>query len=333
MYLFFVLISLFSCCLLSSWANASNILLIIVLTSESSNDASDFLDHFHATLNENDTRIIIYLNAEVNAIDKTKFQQYGTIRVLSHEPLENRNIGILNPPIEYVSFIIRCIDDLLETTSSHPTMDEKLISITFHESSKIRAAEDRFNTIYSLLNSADVLLLAKTYKLTTVSDWHDLRILGLSSLSKQNKSYQWFQTFKQVYLHHADRDAFTLLPPRFALLEANYRHYDNNIAVTYLSHENIHTYINNNNNNINLEMKELTLQPYLSIQCKEHDHQQTCLKVDDPKDWLKTIKRNFPGIDTKDVSFILSGMGHGHARFRNFNSSEDIPRGMCWDTG
>ena len=317
-------------CYLISSVSTSNILLVNILTSNANQNAIDFLDSLsNEQLQE--TRILLYVNDEISEIDKTKFNKYGTLISNGyHQPLQNFNIGMKNPPPEYVTSIINGIDEVLKSSPS----EERLTSIAIHESSTTKPLES-FQHIFTLTD--DVLLLDKTRKLNSLSDWHDLRVLGLS-LADNSKAILWFQSFRDVYLHHADREAFNLLYPRPALLEASIRH-RNDISINYLTTKNIHVEHEHHESNSTMKFSNyhyLSMKCYRPIDGSHLGH--ACLEIDESKSWIKHFSRDIRN-NLKDghgkseyKQNILSGMHRGHARFRNLNST-DTPIGFCWETG
>ena len=326
-------------CLKSS-VSTSNILLVNILTSNANQNAIDFLE----SLSKEqliETRILIYVNAEINDGIKSKFNKYGTLISNGYHPsLQNFNIGIKDPPSEYVTSIINGIDEVLKSSPS----ENRLISIAFYyDWSSIVKPLASFQHIFTFTD--DVLLLDKTRKLSSLSDWHDLRVLGLS-LADNSKAILWFQSFRDVYLHHADREAFNLLYPRPALLEASIRH-RNDISINYLTTRNIHVEHDPHRNiSTSIEkykgLEENSNNLYLSIKCYHPFNKQrpehACLQIDESKSWINHFSRGIKN-NLKDghggegyKQNILSGMSRGLGRFRNLNST-DTPIGFCWETG
>lgn len=131
--------------------------------------------------------------------------------------IEDLSIGRHHKLHEHVTDIIFSWDQVANTSSI-------CLSISF-ASSSIPVATSAFLKIFSSnLKVHDVVLLGKTKKLTSVSDWHDISIAAFNTQSKGFQ--QWYASFKQIYYHHAsdNRKSYSLLDPRPALLEANARH-------------------------------------------------------------------------------------------------------------
>jgi hypothetical protein len=115
---------------------------------------------------------------------------------------------------------------------------------------------------------------------------------------KNENAKSWFHSFKTIYLHHARRDAFTLLDPRPALLEAivqyKYAHLypkvkfnrELGLSIGYLNHNDICAEYDG--------LKAKRCPPhtrYIIILCKNNNH--ICHTLGEPGfyHWLFSWKR------------------------------------------
>ena len=101
----------------------------------------------------------------------------------------------------------------------------RVVSISFSSAVSITLT-DRFKDIFYLFDNKDktsanhVLLLAKTQRLTSISDWYDLQIIGLVISSYAAR--QWLKLVKNIYKEYSSisRQYFSMIEPRPAILEA-----------------------------------------------------------------------------------------------------------------
>jgi hypothetical protein len=120
---------------------------------------------------------------------------------------------------EQVSYILEALQ---KTMGEMRATGGALLSLTLKNGVKMHPTP-QFSRIFGLLDGQsggiDVLLLPKNRGLTSISDWHDLFVLGINA--SKPEAHEWLDAFASTYRHHADRQAFTVLEPRPALLAAN----------------------------------------------------------------------------------------------------------------
>lgn len=68
-------------------------------------------------------------------------------------------------------------------------------------------------------HSVDILLLRKVFRLTSLSDWHDLQVIGLTISNDLVR--EWVRILDSTFLEYSDRKVFNMIEPRPAILEAN----------------------------------------------------------------------------------------------------------------
>lgn len=186
-----------------------------------------------------------------------------TVNVLFYNstPMDDKSIGTFEKVYEYVSAILEAIS---RTVGGNYQRRQSIVSIATTSETILWPSEnflDTFNVLegesgwdqnirndhitfpqssHKRNNSSKpiVLLLGKTKRLNSVSDWHDVMVIGLSVLSNHHFAMinRWLETLKTVYFNYSsNRTAFNLLDPRPALLEANFQ-YRNDIRLRYFHH-------------------------------------------------------------------------------------------------
>lgn len=177
--------------------------------------------------------------------DYPKFYHSAQIKIYVHKYKHEAFLNVTDnlyyytkSSIESIQSVIESISSTISSTSS--TLSSimeytKLISLCI-TSSIIIMPSSNFMNIFKKLesNKSKVLLLHKTQRLTSVSDWSDLFIFGLSFFpqssdkkphgSSISSSVKWFETFQRIYtLYSTDRDGLSMKDPRPALLETNFQ--------------------------------------------------------------------------------------------------------------
>lgn len=215
-------------------------LLLNALDNEGYQGALWFAESVRMYTNDCIGRILIFTSNDI--IDNTKHSNIQPIEIIHYnitKSLEDKSIGKLQKYPEYVTYII----ESWKYAIYHHKQDENIfISISFLESS-IPVATSSFMNLYDDFLDIktqnimyDLMLLDKTKYLSSISDWHDI---SLVMFDVQSQSFQkWFHSFVDVYMFHADRNAFTMLEPRPALLEASIR-YKGHIRIGYISNTDI----------------------------------------------------------------------------------------------
>lgn len=296
---------------------------------------------------------VIHIFSQRNDYDQSIQQENGN-DVIQHYyksvPLPNLNIGRPRPAEEKVSSILESIMSTFQINSS------RIVSISFSKNSKA-VPTPLFPSIFNMLSAPhsqperstnktfDVVVLDKTKRLTSMSDWHDLLIIGLSS-SMSTSSF--LQSFQQVYFDHANRSAFTLLDPRPALLEAIFRsRRRSNLKVSYLTNCEVHT-IAETREGTHIRAEKLSrcgsaIRSYIELACGEgsgtHSNHQ-CGIVEDPMSWKHTIDKNLH-VEYSEYARLgknrwktdlPEAMFFGSLMFRNA-TLDNSPRRFCWDSG
>ena len=284
--------------------------------------------------------------------------------VYKSQPLPNFQIGRPDPPQEMVSYILESLIGVKNHTfsSSSNEGDHYLLSISFQKSSVPKSTKNFFTVFDEMrLKGNDILLLDKTKRFNSVSDWHDLIVVGMVISKKGVQS--WLQTVYNVFMNHgANREAYTLLDPRPALLEATLRH-RKDVKIKYLTHEeicaipwkrtesakdldqNIVDYYNDHHKE-RLQDRRCSKEfhQYLEIDCEDENSStnHVCVVIDEPVVWKNTIDRNVErhlegkwgrGLSKEKWRQDLpDGMFDGSTRFRDALNA-DTPKPFCWDSG
>ena len=134
---------------------------------------------------------------------------------------------------EHVSEILESWKYVFEVDVHHQHEADMTLSLAFGELS-IPVATPALLRLFQALEPSqnsplDIVLLGKTRKLTSHSDWHDLSVV-LFSHRRFPLIQSWVTALTTTFMVHArDHIYFTLLSPRPSILEAN--------AVLSLSHQ------------------------------------------------------------------------------------------------
>lgn len=285
--------------------------------------------------------------------------------VYKSKPLPNFQIGRPDAPQEMVSYILESlmgVKNHITSSSSSNEGNHLLLSVSFQKSSVPKSTKNFFKIFDEMAEKgSDILLLDKTKKFNSVSDWHDLIVVGMA-ISKE-KVQSWLQSVHDVFMNHAtNREAYTLLDPRPALLEATFRH-RKDVKVKYLTHEeicaipwkrtesakdldqNIVDYYNvHHKERLQDRRCSKEFNQYLEIDCEDENSSSNhvCVVIDEPVVWKNVIDRNVErhlegkwgrGL-SKDKwrKNLPDGMFDGSTRFRGAISA-NTPKPFCWDSG
>lgn len=341
LFIFFLSFSFKSCS-----AKSNNALLLNALDAEGLFQALRFIHSMKELSAELSCNLFAHEHELDALVDKSQLD-VGNVRThhYSRKPLKNLNIGRLNPPDEKVTSLMESFefaDNFLRNTST--------VMIAFSKTTGALPTQ-QFMSIFDLLVAADtkvdvssnrshILLLEKTQKLTSFSDWHDLMVLGLgASSSHDNITSSWISTFRDVFYHHGNRSAFTLLDPRPAMLEASARLYPR-IRIGVLTTSELCV--------MRAGAKRACVGSggVLRILCGavaadgSHEPDHACAVVNVPISWKHTLGNDMFASysemaktdDQKMDANVMEAMWAGVLRFRNA-STGDIPRDYCWDTG
>lgn len=356
-------------------------LVINALDTDSIIHAVAFFDALSpALLSKTELRLFAWQSCynDVSADVKSKLQNHKvTVSFYTYSPLPNKNIGRPNPPEEMVTSVMESLyiasgmklpaQDVTnfgeysdKDSTILPDADNKnhatiVVSI---QSGSVPMPTKSFADIFDRLRKEqpgtssgtpgssakaavpDILLLGKNQRMSSVSDFHDLIVVGLATSRLVVR--QWLHNLHAVYMHHAtNREAYTLLDPRPAIMEASVR-MRKNTTVYYMNHNDICAHVgkrgDNQNENKHHDHRCDKSNPFITISCKNADH--VCAVVDVPTAWKHTIEHNVAqtwqdkttvGPD-KWKTELLSSSWHGALRFRGAPKN-DTPRAMCWETG
>jgi len=242
-----------------------------------------------------------------------------------------------------------------------------MYSIAFREGSLPIPTHD-FAAAFDLFagpEAPDLMLLEKNAHLRSVSDWHDLLVLGLRLHSGTR---QWLRDAHAVYLRHADRPQFPLLEPRVALREASVRH--PRLAVQYFKQHEVCVSQGTNAEEeaqyrlrygIHSECSEGAKDAHhnrtlLTLRCSGadlHVRESACAVLHEPLRWRKDINIEVPRTWAEHAGYAperilvnpLVSMSAGVLRFRaeyNAHAAERVaaakggqqpfPRQFCWNS-
>lgn len=329
---------LFACAfpLIANGAAFANTVILNALDAEGLEHSAMFINSCNdLTSDKKLWGLDIHIFSHKDVFDKSSSREQlknHKVTFYTRTPLKNRNIGWSNPPDEQVSNIFESFEFVLSNVE-----ERKVLILSFHKSTR-SAPTTAFPSFFNRLRGGsdespqqhDILLPSKTRKLTSVSDWHDLMVVGIAGSSSAKS---WIKSFQEVYMRFADRNAFTLLDPRPAMLESSLRH-RNDVSIGYLSQSDVCAMP------VGAKHRCGPPEPYLKVICGEHAHSKSsCLIVDEPTGWKQQLDRGISKhihghFASKEnlAANIMAAMWKGVVRFRN-TSSSDTPRGYCWDTG
>ena len=101
---------------------------------------------------------------------ESKIKNKFNLHFYSKKPLRDLSVGRSNPPTEYVSCILESFEVAIGLSGGGT-----VVIITFKEGTVHSPAErfaDLFDKVDAAKNGADVVLLEKTRRLTSVSNWY-----------------------------------------------------------------------------------------------------------------------------------------------------------------
>jgi len=151
-----------------------------------------------------------------------------SMKFYSSKPLQDRGIGRKTKTVEHVTSVLEALGATFLST------DESLICLTFSGRSRPMPTSrfrDFFNLIGASTEKYQIMLLEKTARITSISDWHDLQVIGFAPSHQAVNG--WLEVVTETFMKHADREAFTMLEPRPAILEANLL-YRNKLRIGFL---------------------------------------------------------------------------------------------------
>lgn len=123
--------------------------------------------------------------------------------------------------IDNVSPILESLLHISSVGNYHsPTLLISLASSKDSQLTSIAGLEELFNSFTPPKGqSPDILLLGKVFRLTSLSDWHDLQVVGLRISNEGVR--QWVQILNDTFSEYSNRRYFGMIEPRPAILEAN----------------------------------------------------------------------------------------------------------------
>ena len=275
--------------------------------------------------------------------DEQSVATWATRAYYKSVPLPDRSRSRRVKQVEYVSNILEALT-LVSTMLSATSPRSKLLSLVFKgQTLKMKPSFGFGALLETTLSEFDVALLPKNRGLTSVSDYHDVLVLGLQLTSA---TLAWLETFSHVYRHHANRQAFSVLEPRPALLEASVRH-RSSIKLGFFSPEEIvrlaeggveEGRFGGNSGSSNSSAAAAAIQ----VTCREaHGEGNRCM-LSEPTLWLRRVDRH--GIPKDFYSRVAGnhlkaaeldehlphGMWDGSLRFFQAEN-ETTPRKFCWE--
>ena len=354
----------------------SQLLLLQVLDSHGLRDALRFVTHtalspsfFELT----EVRVLISKahfqsadkDAQQGATNSSRFSMHHYTR---EESLPDRSIGKESRIEERVTFLLDGLNQSLALDTSvgvPPAPPRQIVSVAFKKGTVAHPLPN-FTALFSFgtpaipkraasgtsvggrSSAADVLLLGKNRRLSSVSDWHDLSVVRLSATDATRR---WLSTVIDVYYHHADREAFSLLEPRPALLEATARARAGGSAlvVGYFAKGQlcrVHTVSTGKAAEQGLAMDHcLSLQSFLALECSEATQDKAegyspCHQLDEPLHWKTKIDRGVVSSFAERSPFLKpdqwasklhEAIWTGSLRYRDPLDAA-TPRAWCWET-
>lgn len=151
----------------------------------------------------------------------------------------DRSIGQETPYVEHVTEILWALRHTMDKQKKEKSLKPLVLSLSFSEHSY-----PVFNTNFPQMfdrvsqdkSSHKLKLLEKTKELGSISDWHDLIVLMFVATSSSVE--KWLDTLESVYLQHAQRETYTLLEPRPAIMEAATR-VRHDLPIAYFAKEDL----------------------------------------------------------------------------------------------
>lgn len=323
-------------------------------------DAITFISKVEPMLKDQSCSIILYLQPNIPAGLKGEVERgikgVKEFKYYSSKPYKDQSITRpeQSKQKECVSYILEALQSTISSMGSG-----QLLSLAFRTGFKFLPTATFMSIFVLHAPSHSISLLSKTKSLTSVSDWRDLAIVAMNV--SNDASSMWLSVFSETFHHHANRESFTVLEPRVAMMEATLRlasraensdaAHGSGIGVTYFSTE--------------LQLKPYdappplpaSLFPMISVHCqdREHDH---CI-LNEPMGWLLHVERT--GIPSKFIQRVNGdqlkeddladrlphGMWDGSLRFFNPSSSSSSSsasasskpsmhvngtRKMCWES-
>eukprot|EP01041_Mallomonas_annulata_P012504 gene12504-26329_t len=284
----------------------------------------------------------------------------------SNMSLPDNNMAYYRKKEEQVTPILESLSMTLSLSPPRvPESITKAVFITVSNSTKITPTKEFLNIFTRIDSTATIssssssfssgsnahiyhiMLLGKTRRMTSVSDWRDL---GVIAMCLNDVTRQWLSVLRTTYFHHAsNRPAFTLLDPRPAILEANTQlrgvvrvgHFRRGevCAVKAKKRE------GEGGGTTHCKAGRVLLE----VGCSGGDvgHNHNCVSVDENQNWKHTFDRGIDSLEfklRKDKSLwtspeLLDAAEHGVLRFvmgremgQGQGQGSGGPAPFCWET-
>ena len=151
----------------------------------------------------------------------------------------------------------------------------------------------RIRSLYESLavegdRSAEIMLLRKVFRLTSLSDWHDLQVIGLTISNAHVR--RWIQILDETFVEYSDRKVFNMIEPRPAILEAN-KQMSKLVHIKRMRSGYICAY-NTNAVSATITSNCNTSKASIKINCvrrRQRDRVDPCSAVDNPRLWMKRL--------------------------------------------
>ena len=285
---------------------------------------------------------------ELKSIVKTKTITYPPT-IVSH------NIGSSSDSLaEHVSEILFALATVAE---DYRSIDNEPVAVSLSFSALSFPMFDNYRNFYKIFQSVSnsdfllkqVLLLEKNRDLTNPSDWHDLQVVVMALATEI--CHNWLSVLRKVFLHHADRPAFSLREPRVAIMESMWGPVMRK-SVGFLSSHDVCLFLLANKHHGRTYRQPLCQQQKLRIsaipiscQCETGDFRKIkkvfcpCSTLFTPRDWVRRLHHAPSNINDRvgrNAQRFMETLPEcnkfGTARFR-FTNDSDMPQGFCWDRG
>ena len=282
-----------------------------------------------------------------------------TPKFYTSRPLYDANIGRPQKIIEQVTPILESLLSAVNIGHGYTlalSFSNRSIPILTNSSTQVFKLMERTN--------AQVLLMGKTKRMSSISDWHDLQIVALQSSNKTTQ--EWLRIVNTTYMLHAARPHFTMLDPRPAILEANLQlrkklkveFFDDNAVCAWkwengeftTSHH--HSFEDPNAHNGFRYIHDHHLEHFHDRRCSGREsifeifcgsgdiyEDHVCAQTGDPITWkaevgpsTSSIKAKLDLNEKKWATELPDAMEDGSLRYR-LSTDASEPGKYCWDSG
>jgi hypothetical protein len=299
---------------------------------------------------------IMYFRQEVKTISSTVVTNKIVLANIKVEYSDRNtipdhsNLGTPEPYQERVSQILYAVNHTCNLPQY--ASNSNILFVSFHAQSH-PVPSSTFSHIFDKISSttSGVMLLEKTKRLNSVSDWHDLMVLGIVPGSKG--ALEFVRVLITVYMHHADRPVFPLFSPRGAIMEATRRN-SKLMTVDYFSRKEVcvKEWTKNSHGKSPL-VKDFHghgehtsfcrgKETPLEISCGDGSDylSHICSTIHIPHGWMNSINHldlnSLSGKFMTNPKQLVEGMcgrqAHGTMRYR-LTKHEDMLADFCWDVG